>query len=175
MHWLHEPREWRSEGSAIVAKADPHTDFWRKTHDGGTRDSGHFCFQQVTGDFTAEVKLSGEYAALYDHAGLMIRLDETTWLKCGIEFFDGVQHASVVVTHDYSDWSILPWTNAKAMWLRAVRHGGTIEIYASADGKAYDMIRQCYLTAEPSLSAGIMICAPTGDGFTARFEDFSIT
>ena len=175
MHWLHEPREWRTEGSAIVAKADPHTDFWRKTHDSGMRDSGHFCYQQVTGDFTAEVKLSGEYVDLYDHAGLMIRLDEATWLKCGIEFFNGARHASAVLTRDYSDWSIAPWNNPKAIWLRAVRKGGTIEVYASSDGAIYDMIRQGFLTAEPAVSVGIMICAPTGNGFSARFEDSTIT
>ena len=28
-------------------------------------------------------------AQLYDQAGLMVRLDEKNWLKCGSEFFDG--------------------------------------------------------------------------------------
>jgi regulation of enolase protein 1 (concanavalin A-like superfamily) len=37
----------------------------------------------------------------------MIRVDETIWLKTGIEFVDGVQHISAVVTRDYSDWSVV--------------------------------------------------------------------
>ena len=28
----------------------------------------------------------------------MVRLDAETWLKCGIEFVEGVQYVSVVVT-----------------------------------------------------------------------------
>ena len=33
----------------------------------------------------------------------MVRLDEANWLKCGIEFVEGVQQVSAVVTRDYSD------------------------------------------------------------------------
>ncbi len=175
MHWLHEPSTWRTEGTTIVARADAHTDFWRKTHDSGMRDSGHFCYEQVTGDFTADVKVVGQYADLYDQAGLMVRLDETTWLKCGIEFVKGVQYASSVVTRDWSDWAIRPLDKPPAIWLRVVRHGASIEVSFSTDGAHYDLIRQAYLTAEPTVSVGVMLAAPKGKGFMARFEDLVIT
>ena len=175
MYWLNEPPSWRADGNTISAQAGQKTDFWRKTHDGGQRDSGHFYYEMVRGDFTAQAKVIGQYGALYDQAGLMVRLDETTWLKCGIEFVKGVQYASSVITHGWSDWAILPLDNPEAIWLRVVRHGGTIEVYFSLDGAAYSLIRQGYLTEEAKVYVGLMICAPTGQGFAARFEDFGIT
>jgi hypothetical protein len=174
MRWLHEPPSWRTEGATIIVQAGAQTDFWRKTHDSGVRDSGHFYYQKVTGDFTAQVKVIGQYADLYDQAGLMVRLDETIWLKCGIEFVNGVQYASSVVTHDWSDWAIRPLDTPPAIWLRVVRHGGSIQVSFSIDGAHYDMIRQAYLTEEPTISVGVMLAAPKGQGFTARFEDFAV-
>jgi len=57
MQWLNEP-------------SDRDTDFWRITHDGFIRDTGHFYYQSMTGNFIAEVKVIGEYKDLYDQAGL---------------------------------------------------------------------------------------------------------
>jgi regulation of enolase protein 1 (concanavalin A-like superfamily) len=36
------------------------------------------------------------------------------------------------------------------------------------------MIRQAYLCDAPTLSVGVMVCAPTGKGFAVRFEGFTI-
>ena len=73
---------------------------------GFIRDTGHFHYQAITGNFSATVKVTGQYEVLYDRAGLMIREDERTWLKCGIEFVGGMQYASTVVTREHSDWSL---------------------------------------------------------------------
>ena len=136
MHWYNEPAVWAANDDTITVTAEHDTDFWRKTHYGFIRDNGHFYYQEVAGDFRCEVKVSGGYAALYDQAGLMVRLDETTWLKCGIEFVEGVQYVSAVVTRDFSDWSVvaLPGSPA-ALWLRVVRTGPAIEISYALDGE----------------------------------------
>jgi hypothetical protein len=105
MEWYNEPPFWQLQGDTLTITSEPKTDFWRKTHYGFIRDNGHFYHQQIQGDFTVEVKVTGQYAALYDQAGLMVRLDEANWLKCGIEFVDNVQQVSAVVTRDYSDHS----------------------------------------------------------------------
>jgi len=158
----------------LSARAEAQTDFWRKTHDSGIRHGGHYYFNTVTGDFTARVKLSGDYNSQFDQAGLMVRIDERTWLKCGIEFLDGKQYASAVVTRDYSDWSVAPVSSPPFIWIQCERQGGTFTVCYSLDGKEYVMIRQSYLTDEAVQQLGMMLAAPKGDGFSVLFEDFRI-
>lgn len=176
MQWLNEPAEFSDAGGRITIRAKPQTDFWRVTHDGGVRDSGHFYYRTVSGNFSATVRLSAGYRDLYDQAGIMLRVDEARWVKCGVEFTNGQQNASVVVTRDFSDWSILPLAGSPpAFWLRVVRDGATVEVHYSLDGATYTLIRQAYFTDRPTIDVGLMVCSPIGGGLTAVFEDFAIT
>lgn len=175
MQWINQPAQWQHDGDRITVTSDAKTDFWRKTHYGFIRDNGHVYAQQVTGDFTATVRVSGQYATLYDQAGLMVRADETTWMKTGIEYVEGVQYASAVVTRDYSDWSVSPLEGSPAaFWLRVKRESGSIEVEYSLDGTAFMLLRVTYLTDAP-VWVGIMQASPQGDGFTAVYEGFSVT
>jgi uncharacterized protein len=175
MDWLNEPPSWDGGSAKVTITAAGKTDFWRKTHDGGIRDNGHFYYRPVSGDFVAEVRISGVYRDLYDQAGLMVRLDEATWMKCGIEYLHGVQQASAVVTRDYSDWSVVPLPfNPPSMWFRVARHGETFEVSYSPDGRDYLLLRQAYLTDAETLQAGLMVAAPVGEGFGVTFEGFEV-
>jgi hypothetical protein len=176
MHWFCEPPDWKEQGNTLTITTAPKTDFWRKTHAGYITDNGHFYFQPAYGDFTTGVKFSGQYNALYDQAGLMVRIDAEQWIKCGIEFLDGAQVVSAVVTRDFSDWSVVHLSqNPPSLWLRLKRVGDTVEVHYSLDGAQYSMLRQAYLPPAETVSAGMMCCSPTGDGFTAVFEDFKVT
>jgi regulation of enolase protein 1 (concanavalin A-like superfamily) len=175
MDWYNEPPQWSVQERTIVVQAGATTDFWRLTHDGGLRDSGHFYFQRHTGDFQATVKVVGQYIALYDQAGLMIRIDEANWLKCGIEFVDGIQHISAVVTREYSDWSLIrPEQNPAALWLKLDRKGATVEVSYSLDGQTYHLFRQAYLSQVETVDVGVMCASPVGGGFAVTFEDFAL-
>lgn len=175
MRWLNEPGRWNIEADGLTVTADPKTDFWRVTRHNFINDNGHSYGPDVTGDFTAEVRFSANYHTLYDQAGLMLRENERVWMKCGIEYVDGVQYASAVITRDFSDWSVVKLDPAPAaVWLRVQRIGTAVEVYVSTDGSAYSMIRQGYLTDSPALHVGMMVAAPTGDGFEARFSGFEI-
>jgi regulation of enolase protein 1 (concanavalin A-like superfamily) len=175
MQWLNEPQSWTARGDAITVTSDPKTDFWRKTHYDFTVDNGHFYYQHATGDFVADVKFSAAYNALYDQAGLMVRVDEANWIKCGIEFVDGMQFVSVVVTRDYSDWSVVPLLQAPpAIWLRVNRQGATVEVFYALDATDYTMIRTAHLSSAETTQVGLMCASPQGEGFTATFEGFAI-
>ncbi len=173
--WLNEPPAWEERGSSLIVTAGPKTDFWRTTHYGFVRDNGHARLQPWEGDFVAEVKVTGGYRDQYDQAGLMVRLDETVWLKCGVEFVDGLQQASAVVTRDHSDWSVAPLpANPPSLWLRLTRTGPDVEVRSSLDGQRFDLLRLARLTDAPTLLVGPMCAAPDGNGFRATFEGFMI-
>jgi regulation of enolase protein 1 (concanavalin A-like superfamily) len=61
----------------------------------------------VSGDFSFEARIDGEYAALYDQAGLIVRIRAQNWVECGSEFFDNRRHASVVFSREFSDRSTM--------------------------------------------------------------------
>jgi regulation of enolase protein 1 (concanavalin A-like superfamily) len=82
---------------------------------------GISCIARSTATSPAQLKFLGQYHDLYDQAGLMVRADAQTWMKCGVEFVDGKQNVSVVFTRDFSDWSTarLP-EGTGAVWIRVV-------------------------------------------------------
>lgn len=171
MRWMNEPASVNRAGNKLVVRSRPKTDFWRKTFYGYITDNGHFFHLTAEGDFTLQARIGGDYAALYDQAGLMVRLDAENWMKCGTEFFDGKRHASTVFTRDFSDWSTMPdLSDSGAVWWRAARKKDSIETSCSPDGKQFTMARQGYFPPQVKVEVGIMCAAPEGPGFEAVFD-----
>jgi regulation of enolase protein 1 (concanavalin A-like superfamily) len=175
MKWMNEPASWNRSGDKLVVRSRAKTDFWRKTFYGYITDNGHFFYLPVSGDFVFQARVNGQYAALYDQAGLMVRLDAENWMKCGTEFFDSQRHASVVFTRDFSDWSTMPDLSKTApIWWRAVRKKDSIETLCSLDSKTFTSVRQGYFAPEVQVNVGIMCAAPEGLGFEAVFDDLKL-
>lgn len=173
--WLNEPATWTESGTGLSFTTDPGSDFWRKTHYGFVRDSGHFLGTEIAGDFAAEVEVAGEYRTLYDQAGLMVRVGETTWMKCGIEFVDGRQNASVVVTRDFSDWSMAPLPDRPAsVKFRVVRRGETLEVFWAYPGADWIAMRVAHLPMADAVLVGPMAASPEDRGFDVAFNRFRI-
>lgn len=173
MDWFNEPPRSDAHEDSVTIQSAPQTDFWRLA--GVARDNGHFYYQRQAGDFLIQCKFSGEYNAQYDQAGLMARVDEAHWIKCGIEFFEGLQQASAVVTREYSDWSITPLvSNPAALWLRMKRQGTVIEIEYALDGIHYRLLRQAYFSFVEAMDVGLMCASPEGPGFSVTFEDVTL-
>src|ERR1700730_4741746 len=175
MRWMNEPASYKILGETMVVHSRSKTDFWRKTLYGYITDNGHFFYLEATGDFTFEARTNGQYAALYDQAGLMVRLDAENWMKCGTEFFDGRRHASVVFTRDFSDWStMLDLSETAAIWWRVVRKKDSIETLCSLNGQKFMSVRQGYFVPGGKVRVGIMCAAPEGPGFEAVFDDLKL-
>jgi regulation of enolase protein 1 (concanavalin A-like superfamily) len=173
--WMNEPRKWKKKGTTLTATADAKTDFWRKTFYGYITDNGHFYHRRVSGDFSTSVKFEGEYHDLYDQAGLMVRLDDLNWMKCGVEFVDGKPHMSVVFTRDFSDWSTYSLGELNGpMWLRVERKKDSLDIFHSLDGKNFLEDRMGYFAPSPHVLVGPMLAAPEGKGFDVRFDDWTV-
>jgi uncharacterized protein len=176
MKWFNEPAAAKQSGDQFAVTTKPKTDFWRKTFYDYVTDNGHFFFLPVTGDFTLETRVAGQYAGLYDQAGLMVRMDSSNWLKCGLELVDGIGHASVVVTREYSDWSTVRGITAKEpLWWRIVRKGSSLEALYSLDGKNFISTRLGYLPIQATVDTGILCCSPEGSGFESTFDEIRLT
>ncbi len=174
--WLNEPPSWSSEGSGLELETGDTTDFWRHTHYGFVRDTGHAWLTPVAGDFTASAGFTGAYSALYDQAGLMLRVDEAHWIKAGIEFTDGLMHFSTVVTAGVSDWSVIPLPDTPPdtqICVRLSRHGDAVRVEYAVGGGTWRMARLCPFAPSPA-RIGPMACSPTRSGFSAAFRDISI-
>jgi regulation of enolase protein 1 (concanavalin A-like superfamily) len=175
MSWLNPPAAVTYDAGKVVAKSRSRTDFWRKTFYGYITDNGHFYHVKLFGEFTFQARVNGNYAALYDQAGLMVRLDEKHWMKCGSELVDGKRYASVVFTHDFSDWSTLDDLSQKEpVYWRVARKKDSIEAQVSEDGRTWFTIRQGYFPPFVEVQVGIMCAAPEGPGFEATFEDLRL-
>jgi uncharacterized protein len=176
MQWMNDPASWKKEGDRIIVRSKAKTDFWRKTFYGYVTDNGHFLHAPVSGDFVFEARVNGQYAALYDQAGLMVRRDAENWMKCGTEFFDKARHASVVFTREFSDWSTMnDLSDSAPVWWRVVRKKDSIETLCSVDGKNFVSVRQGYFVTTPEVQVGIMCAAPEGGGFEAVFDQLKLT
>ena len=116
MNWLNEPQQWEiKDGKTLVMDVPAKTDFWRISHYGFTVDDGPFYSATYGGEFEVKAKISGNYVTTFDQAGLMLRIDHENWIKTGIEYVDGKQNISTVVTHRTSDWSVIQLTDRKSV------------------------------------------------------------
>ena len=112
MNWLNEPQQWEiKDGKTLVMDVPAKTDFWRISHYGFTVDDGPFYYATYGGEFEAKVKITGNYVTTFDQMGLMLRIDHENWIKAGVEYVDGKQNVSAVVTHRTSATNVLPYVS----------------------------------------------------------------
>jgi regulation of enolase protein 1 (concanavalin A-like superfamily) len=136
--WWNKPAKWAIAHSALHVTTEAHTDFWRETGYGYTRDSGHFFGRKIAGDFTARLRIRAHYEGQYDQAGLMLRISDSHWVKFGTEFFDGRSILSSVITAERSDWAIGAFAGAmEDFHLRATLKNGALHLEVSQNGHAW--------------------------------------
>lgn len=173
--WLNEPLNWAIAGGVLNMTTEKGSDFWRKTHYGFTRDSGHFFGSRREGDFSATLCIEGDYTDLYDQAGIMVRVDETAWVKAGIELSDGEACLGSVLTVGQSDWATSVYAGESSrVFLRVTVEKGVLRIQWSPDGLRWPLLRLCPFPQAPAYLVGPMACSPEGAGLNVRFSEFHI-
>jgi len=176
MAWLNEPASWQRTGDVLTVSVDPSTDFWRETGYGYIRDSGHVYGEVLGGDLDVSVRMRCTLGTQYDQAGVMLRADERTWLKTGVEFFEGRPRLSTVLTLGRSSWMVtdLP-EGTDEIVLRVSRRGDAVEVrYVIEDGPA-ELAALVFMPPGREVLAGVMAAAPEGPGFRVTFHDLRIT
>ena len=174
--WINEPKHWSLDRGTLSVTTDAGTDFWRETHYGFTRDSGPVFAAERRGSFTASLRVQADYAALYDQAGIMVRVDERQWIKAGIELSDGMACLGSVLTNGQSDWATGPYAgDARDIHLRVTVDKGVLRLQASADGQHWPLVRLCPFPLAETYLVGPMCCTPKRAGLTVRFSEFVVT
>ena len=174
--WLNEPMfiGALTEGTLEVV-TDHETDFWRETHYGFTRDSGHFLGVEAPSGFTCQFRIRGVFETLYDQAGIMVRVNERQWVKAGIELIDGRAMLSSVRTDGNSDWATAPYdADPTDFWMRATLEDGVLRLQVSSDGRRWPLARLCPFPAASSCLVGPMACSPKGGGLRVLFSDWKL-
>ena len=202
--WLGEPPEWSEVGDTITVRTRARTDFWCRTgQDDLTADdwsalnleppeyvvdNGHFLYEVAQGDFIATARVSGDFNAQYDQVGLMVRQDADNWLKSSVEVFYGgwserYQYSNpahlvgcTLTTDGWSAFSPLPEseTNPTAAWIRVTREGATFWVDYSGTGERFDLINNFSMPGARDVMVGLYATSPTGDGFDAQFDHYSL-
>ncbi len=161
MLWFNEPEKWEINDKSLSMFVTPQSDYWRISHYGFTVDDAPFYYATYGGEFEVKVKVTGDYKARFDQAGLMLRIDHENYIKAGIEFVDGKFNLSTVVTHKTSDWSVISLDKpVPYIWIKAVRRLDAVEIF--------------WLQDNIPVKVGFMAACPDGKGFNARFEHFEV-
>jgi hypothetical protein len=188
LSWMNEPTNWHDDGRLLTFTTKAGVDFWRNTLVNTIADDGHLYYEEVSGDFVAAVRVSGQYLDQYDQAGLVVRQDELNWLKCGVENVIGkwadrynyVGSANLVcaslTTNGWSEWSVLPQfsQNPPFVWVRVIREGQTFFVDFSLDGSEYKLIKLFSFPTAQKLRVGRYATSPAGGGFEVSFDDYSL-
>jgi len=173
--WLNRPATSAVSEHSLTMTTEQKTDFWRETHYGFTRDTGHILGVATADGFTATIRIQGEFRSLYDQAGLMVRIDEKRWVKTGVEFTDGQAFLSTVVTDGKSDWSVSqPFKELEDFYIRVTLSNGAMRIQASRDGSFWPLLRLAPFPVADTYQVGPTACTPERSGLVVRFSEFTI-
>lgn len=111
--WLNEPasKSGAAPGRTLTIVPVAKRDFWARTFYGPellhkADASALLAPAPAAEEATLSVAFTLVAKAQFDQAGVLVHIDDDTWVKAGIEFCDRVPRLSVVVTNGgYSDWS----------------------------------------------------------------------
>jgi len=171
--WLNPPAAVEEAGGELRVTSVRGSDFWQRTSYGFSRDSGHALLRRFAQDSAVEVSFVADFSGVFEQAGVLVRVDEHTWVKAGVEFSDGALQLSAVVTHGLSDWSTAPvpdWQGRKVT-VRASWSGGALTVRARVDDEQWRLVRLAPLSDAPA-SAGPYCCSPDTDSLVVRFTDW---
>eukprot|EP00931_Biecheleriopsis_adriatica_P069801 TRINITY_DN43611_c0_g1_i1.p1 TRINITY_DN43611_c0_g1~~TRINITY_DN43611_c0_g1_i1.p1 ORF type:complete len:230 (-),score=42.06 TRINITY_DN43611_c0_g1_i1:135-824(-) len=201
LEWTYPPAEGSTQRKSDELEIHPEAgrDFWSRTFYRPllikSDALGLLAPVEAKSEATLEVALTLKHVAQFDQAGVLVYIDEATWVKAGIEFADGKPRLSCVVTnHGFSDWSTSQWhpvvDDASLSRIRLRVHkllpgseqGQAVVIEAAVPAKEdealpqWDSVRIAAISSsDKSWRWGPFAASPTAQiGCVARFESLSI-
>ncbi|WP_084038815.1 DUF1349 domain-containing protein [Demequina sp. NBRC 110053] len=169
--WTTPPVSARMDDSRLVVEAREESDAWRTTSYGFVHDDAHALLAPLGSAEAVEVSFLLDFDQQFDQAGVMIRVDEETWIKAGVEVSDGLPQVGAVVTRGASDWSVAPvpeWRD-REVTVRASRSGDAVTVRARVEDEPWRLVRVAPLVPGADARAGLFCCAPTRAGLRVTF------
>lgn len=169
--WTTPPVRVWPDGDRLMVEADEGSDAWRHTSYGFVHDDAHALLAPLSESEAVEVSFVLDFDRQFDQAGVMIRVDDATWIKAGVEVSDGSPQVGAVVTRGASDWSVAPvpdWAG-REVTIRASRDGDAVTVRARAGDEPWRLVRVAPLDPEADARAGLYCCAPSRAGLVVTF------
>lgn len=174
--WTAPPTAATERDGDLLVTATAGSDAWRHTAYGFVHDDAHALLAPLPAEGAVEIDVDLDLTEQFDQAGLVLRADEETWVKAGVELADGVPQLGAVVTLGRSDWSVRPvptWAGRRAT-IRLSRSGDAVTIRARVDDEPFQLVRVAPFPVGVPAAAGPYCCAPTRAGLTVRFRAWRV-
>lgn len=169
--WTTEPAHVSVGGDGMRVTAVEHSDAWRITSYGFVHDTEHALLTSFDRGTAMEVSFVLDFSAQFDQAGIFVKVDDSTWIKAGVERSDGENSLGAVVTRGLSDWSLspVPGWRGRIVTMRASRSGNALTVRARVDGEPWRLVRVAPLDPDAAVTAGPLCCAPSRAGLIVHF------
>jgi regulation of enolase protein 1 (concanavalin A-like superfamily) len=176
-NWLNKPDRYSLENNMLKLTAKANTDFFRPIN-GLPKDNASFFCCPISGDFTIQTHLNGEFYSSGDAGSLIIRYSPERWAKICVER-NGSGEISIVtvVTDGTSDDANSELISGADAYLRITRIGETIGMHYSIDGLKWRFVRKFRfeLSVFHTLMIGLQAQSPCGEGCTVTFSLLQIS
>jgi len=192
--WINQPQRFTIGQESITITTEPNTDFWQRTYYGFQNDNAPALLLNSDRNFSFTTRVSFNYQARFDQAGVIIYSDRDNWFKASVEYEtpEMSRLGSVVTNQGYSDWATTDISTITSIWYRLSRRGADFLIEHSLNGEDFKQMRIFHLsilgdtnTAAVKLTPtamftqivhfGIYACSPLDSSFKATFEYLSLT
>jgi regulation of enolase protein 1 (concanavalin A-like superfamily) len=169
--WTTPPHAVEERDGMLIVTAEEGSDAWRLTSYGFVHDTEHALVAPLPDGSAMEVDFDIPFEAQFDQAGLFVRVDDTRWVKTGIEYTDGELNLGAVVTDGMSDWSLAPVSHwrGRRITVRVSRDGTALTVRAGAAGEPLHLVRVIPFADDLDAAAGPFVCAPSRAGLTVSF------
>nr|WP_199288950.1 DUF1349 domain-containing protein [Pseudanabaena sp. FACHB-1998] len=162
--WINQPPHFTVSRESITITTEPNTDLWQRTYYGFQHDNAPAILLASDLNFSFTTKVSFNYQARFDQAGVMIYIDRDNWFKASIEYenTDMSRLGSVVTNQGYSDWATTDISTITSIWYHLSRRGADFLIEHSLNGKDFKQMRIFHLSALGNTDATAAKFVPTG-------------
>jgi regulation of enolase protein 1 (concanavalin A-like superfamily) len=179
MRLENRPETFKIKGAFIEMHTNSEKYFWGDSHESDYDfPYSQFYFRDITGSFSAEVTVVLTDLRNNNNEGLLLKLNQTNWIKLYVGKENNLFRLNTVYASDYfhADYNTIPVSvKNNRLWLRMICKYDILYLSYSTDNLVFQTVRilnlpEYYKTAR----LGLMGDSPMSGGFDALFENFSV-